>query len=138
MIKSCLKLKENIDVSQFPKSDAFFKHQSFDYKPKQSNVLTADKVTKFMANAPDKEWLLNKVIIVFKVFGACRRDNLSNLRIDDVKDNGSCYKVFLKDGETHYTKEALPSLMYVRVGCIFSPCILICIYINMRPLNITN
>lgn len=134
MIRSCLSVKENIDVSQFPKSVAFLKRQSVGYKPKKSNVLTADEVSTFIVNAHDKEWLLNKIVLVFGIFGACRRDDLLNLKVDDVKDNGSFFTVFLREGKTHSTR----SFTITDEGCTFNPCTLIRKYMNMRPPNMTS
>jgi len=37
-----------------------------------------------MLEAPNKLWLLNKVIDCIGIYGACRTDGLINLIIDDV------------------------------------------------------
>ena len=60
-----------------------------------SKVLTADQVAKFILEAPDKKWLLTKVIFVFDIFGACQRDDLIHLTSDDEEDNGHFLAVFL-------------------------------------------
>lgn len=70
MIKSCLAVKENVDVSRLPKTTAYLKRQSVGYTPKKSKVLTADQVAKFILEAPDEKWLLTKVILIFGIFGA--------------------------------------------------------------------
>ena len=44
MIKSCLKLKENVDISNFDKTLAFLKRQSVGYQPTKAKVFTADEI----------------------------------------------------------------------------------------------
>lgn len=65
MLKSCLAVKENVNVNNLPKTTAFLKRESIGYTPKKSKVLTADKVAKF---PPDKNWLFSKVILIFGVY----------------------------------------------------------------------
>lgn len=52
MIKSYLKIKEDIDVSKFPKTLAFLKHQSVGYELKIFKVFTTDDITN-MVNASE-------------------------------------------------------------------------------------
>ncbi|KAK4884976.1 hypothetical protein RN001_001247 [Aquatica leii] len=42
MIKSCLSIKENVDISKFPQTIAFLKRQGVGYVPKKAKVLTAE------------------------------------------------------------------------------------------------
>lgn len=94
MIKSGLKLKENVDVSKFNKSLAFLKRQSVGYQPTKAKVFTEDEIQRFMVNAPDNEWLLSKVILTLGIYGACRNHDLINLKVEDITDNGSFLSCF--------------------------------------------
>jgi integrase len=132
MIKSCLKLKQDIDASNFPKSIAFLKRQSVGYQPKKSSVLTANEVSEFMTKAPDNEWLLTKVALTLGVYGACRRDDLVNLNVNNVKDNGTYITIFLKDGKTHSNR----TFTVTDEDCPFKPCQIIRKYMSLRPPNI--
>lgn len=131
MLKSCLAVKENVNVSNLPKSIAFLKRQSVGYTPKKSKVLTADQVAKFILEAPDEKWLLTKIILIFGIFGACRRDDLIRLTLEDVEDNGRFLVVFLRDGKTHKSR----SFTITKEGCPFDPCSFYRKYINLRPTN---
>lgn len=129
MLKSTLKVKHNVDASKFFKSLTFLKRQSVGYVPKKSNVLSAHEVTQFLMDAPNDKWLLAKVILIFGIFGACRRDDLISLTVDCVKDNGPYFLVFLKDGKTHRNR----SFTITDDGCIFKPSNLIRKYMALRP-----
>lgn len=68
MIKAVILVKENVDISRFPKLLAFLKRNSEGYKPKKSKVFTKSEINKFMLEAPDKDYLLMKVIILTLIF----------------------------------------------------------------------
>ena len=70
-----------------------------------------------------------QVLLVFGVFGACQRDDLIRLTVDDVEDNGRFLVVFLRDGENHKSR----SFTITDEGCPFQPCCFYRIYINLRP-----
>ncbi|XP_039280998.1 uncharacterized protein LOC120350644 [Nilaparvata lugens] len=129
MIKSCLNVKHNIDPKSFTRCTTFLKKFNVNYEPKKSNVLTGNEVVKFMKEAPDSEWLLTKAIMALGIFGACRRDDLLQLNVDDIKDNGSFIVVFLEEGKTHSKR----SFTITDEDCPFSPCELIRKYISLRP-----
>lgn len=134
MIKSCLAVKENVDVSRLPKTTAYLKRQSVGYTPKKSKVLTADQVAKFILEAPDEKWLLTKIILIFGIFGACRRDDLTRLTLEDVEDNGRFLVVFLRDGKNHKSR----SFTITKEKCPFDPCSFYRKYINLRPANMNS
>ncbi|KAJ8914374.1 hypothetical protein NQ315_017464 [Exocentrus adspersus] len=76
MLKTMLNVKRNIDVSKFYKLSAFLKRKSEGYKPKKAKVLTLDQIDKFLLEAPDKDFLMIKVALIFGVAGACRGKEL--------------------------------------------------------------
>ncbi|KAJ8909403.1 hypothetical protein NQ315_004528 [Exocentrus adspersus] len=86
MLKTMLNVKRNIDVSKFYKLSAFLKRKSEGYKPKKAKVLTLDQIDKFLLEAPDKDFLMVKVALIFGVAGACRGKELHQLTISDVTD----------------------------------------------------
>lgn len=129
MFKSTIKVKQNLDISKFSKTIAFLKKQSIDFQPKRASVFTTDQVAKFMVTAPDNEWLLTKVILTFGIFGACIRDDLIHLNIDDVNDCGNFFIVFLRDGKTHTNR----SFTITDDECPYQPCKLVRKYLSLRP-----
>jgi hypothetical protein len=80
----------------------FFKKKSVGYQAKKSKVLTRDQINLFLEKASDENYLLWKVNIKFfydKLYnmpffrsfesflsGAMRRDELTKMSIDDIKD----------------------------------------------------
>lgn len=65
MLKSCLNIKHNVNISKYSKLLAFIKRTTEHHNPKKSAVLEEDHIAKFMAEAPDSEYLLLKVRIIY-------------------------------------------------------------------------
>lgn len=63
MIKACMGIYDNVDISRFPKLIAFLKRNSDGYLPKKSKVLTRENVETYLAEADDNEHLMIKVKI---------------------------------------------------------------------------
>ncbi|KAL0851950.1 hypothetical protein ABMA28_000232 [Loxostege sticticalis] len=88
MIKSMLKIRNNVDISEYPKLNAFLKRQSDGFTSKKSKILTSDEVEKFLNEAPDDRYLATKVALIFGVVGACRREELANITLKDIEAHG--------------------------------------------------
>lgn len=104
MLKTMLKLKKNIDISRYFKVIAFLKKKMVGFRPKKSKILSPDDVEKFLSNAPDNIYLLHKVATIFGIAGACRREELTNLLIENVKEESSMILVKIPDNKTHTSR----------------------------------
>lgn len=60
MLRSVLNVRENIDI-KFPKLVAFLKRQSTGYVSKKSLTLERDEISRFLVEAPDRDYLHMKV-----------------------------------------------------------------------------
>lgn len=61
MLKSVFNIRENIDISKFPKLLAFLKRRNEGFKPKKSKILTSEQVDQFLREAADDQYLMVKV-----------------------------------------------------------------------------
>lgn len=61
MLKSCMIVYDNIDISKYAKLMAFLKRNSDGYKAKKSKILTRDQIDSFLSQANDDEYLMIKV-----------------------------------------------------------------------------
>ncbi|KAJ3655878.1 hypothetical protein Zmor_014987 [Zophobas morio] len=84
MLKQTLKLKENVDISKYYKVIAFLKRKNDSYTPKKAAVFEKHQITKFILEAPDEIFLSSKVILIIEIAGACRTDELCNMKMTDV------------------------------------------------------
>lgn len=66
MLKTMLKLRNNIDISSYTKCILFLKFQSSGYQCQKSLTLTSEQINKFLSEAPDWEYLFTKVSMPFK------------------------------------------------------------------------
>ncbi|KAK4880253.1 hypothetical protein RN001_008399 [Aquatica leii] len=85
MLKSCLSVYDNIDISKYSKVIALIKRESSKHKPKKSKVLTDNEINKFISEAPDSFFLLIKAALIMGISGACRREELCKMSIDDIE-----------------------------------------------------
>ncbi|KAJ3616980.1 hypothetical protein MTP99_013156 [Tenebrio molitor] len=86
MLKAMLNVKENIDVRKVPTNVPYLKNKSVGYRGKKSKILTQEDISKFIEEAADEKNLLKKVVLILGVSGACRREELVKLTIDDIED----------------------------------------------------
>jgi hypothetical protein len=61
MLKSCIMLNKNIDISKYAKLITYIKRQTEHHKPKKSEILDEENITAFLARAPNDNFLLMKV-----------------------------------------------------------------------------
>ncbi|KAJ8909781.1 hypothetical protein NQ315_011195 [Exocentrus adspersus] len=60
-----------------------------------------EEITKFLLEAPDDKFLVHKVGMIFGVAGACRREELYNLKIEDIEESDRIMIVKLPQTKTH-------------------------------------
>ncbi|XP_065164665.1 modifier of mdg4-like isoform X1 [Atheta coriaria] len=97
MLKCMLKIKENIDIGQFHKVQAFLKQNSKGYAPKQTKTLNDTECQQFLKEAPDSNYLMMKVALIMALHGACTRRELTNMALEDIKIMADCLLVTIPD-----------------------------------------
>lgn len=72
---------------------AFMKNHNINYVPKKSKVLSVEECRKFIVEA-SSDFLLCKVVLIFGLYGACRRDELPKLTLPTIRNTSwsSCKK----------------------------------------------
>ncbi|KAJ8979835.1 hypothetical protein NQ317_009594 [Molorchus minor] len=60
MLKTMINIKNNIDISSYPKLCSFLKLKSTGYKTKKSKILTPEQIKHFLLKAPNREYLFTK------------------------------------------------------------------------------
>lgn len=61
MLKSTLRINDNIDISSYAALIKFLKEKNAGYKPVRATTFTEELMDKFMNKAPDEQWLDVKV-----------------------------------------------------------------------------
>lgn len=105
------------------------KTQNVNYMPKTSKSLSVEQCRQFILESTD-EYLLYKVIIIFGLYGACRRSELLKLTIDDIEDHEKYVLIHLQD-----TKR---SFIIPDSSLSFNPYAIYKRYAKLRPRNIEN
>lgn len=61
MLKTTLKINENLDIAKYLKLTAFLKRKSDGFQAKKSKILSSENVEKFLSEAPEEIYLATKV-----------------------------------------------------------------------------
>lgn len=131
MLRSTIHLYKKIDISKYGKLTSFLKSKSQGYKPKKSKTLERPEIEKFLNEAPDDEYLLMKVALIMGISGACRCDELVNLKIENIQDKGKYFHVVLPDTKTKKSR----SFTILEEGFPVNPINLCKKYMSLRPKN---
>ncbi|KAJ3657858.1 hypothetical protein Zmor_009634 [Zophobas morio] len=105
MLKSCINLKHNIDISKYPKLIAMLKRKTEHHNPKKSQVLNEEHILKFLSAAPNRDYLLMKALLVIGISGACRRGELCKMLVDDVVFKDDIVMVCIPETKTYVKRE---------------------------------
>ncbi|KAK5637852.1 hypothetical protein RI129_000150 [Pyrocoelia pectoralis] len=99
MLKSTLAVKDNIDISKFRKLRTFLKKQNVGYKAKKSKIFSRDQLNRFLRDAPNHAYLMWKVCLLIGIAGACGRDELRQISIEDIADKDDLLVITIPDSK---------------------------------------
>lgn len=105
MIKASLQIKNNVDISKYYKLIAFLKRKSVGYRPKKSKIFTSEQINTFLNEAPDTKYLMIKVASIFGLFGACRREELCKLKLDDIEKSENSLLIHILKTKTNINEK---------------------------------
>ncbi|XP_063370647.1 uncharacterized protein LOC134658972 [Cydia amplana] len=100
-LKSCLMFYNQIDISKYKKLTEFLKRKSNGFEAKKAKIFTKDQLEKFIIEASDQFFLHIKVAVIFGIMGACRRQELYNLKAKDVIDSHNTLTVRIVNCNTN-------------------------------------
>ncbi|XP_069670903.1 uncharacterized protein [Periplaneta americana] len=104
MLKTMINLKYGINIGQFSILVNFLKKKNVGQMPKKSKVFDREDMIRFLMEAPDDTYLMMKVVMIMGIAGACRRDEITNLTIDDIEDRGSVVVVNIPNTKTKISR----------------------------------
>lgn len=100
MLKATLIAHKNVDISKFKKVLDLLKGKTDNCVPKKTLILTREHIDTFISKAPDERFLMIKVALIIGVSGACRREELCALTIDNIEDTDSSLIVTIQEPTT--------------------------------------
>ncbi|XP_014216391.1 uncharacterized protein LOC106645125 isoform X2 [Copidosoma floridanum] len=89
MLKTMLNINKNIDIDKYSNLKAFLKEKHKGYKAKRAAVFSSRDLNRFLTTAPDSIFISEKVALIIGVTGACRREELRGLKIDNLRFENS-------------------------------------------------
>ncbi|KAJ8914288.1 hypothetical protein NQ315_011023, partial [Exocentrus adspersus] len=70
------------------------------FKSKKSKILTSKNINDFLEHAPDDKYLFMKVALIIGISGACRKQELRNIKPSDIQDTGKNLIINIRDSKT--------------------------------------
>ncbi|KAJ8915592.1 hypothetical protein NQ315_012477 [Exocentrus adspersus] len=114
-----LRINKGVDIKLFAKVHAFMKAISKNDVAKKAYVFNEEDLRKFFIDAPDITYLFLKVVAICGIFGSCRRCELCDLRLHDIKEEGSVLIITIRPSKTvkarRFTVADSEAISYVRL-----------------------
>lgn len=95
MLRTTTLLKTGTNIAIYHVLQLFLKSKSKGYEKKKARTLKPEDIDRFMTEAPEKEYYVHKVALIFGITGATRTDELKKLSITDIEEQGSVLLVNL-------------------------------------------
>ena len=70
MLRACLNIYKDLDITKFMRLRGFLKRQSEGYQPKKSKILEASQIDRFLNEANDLSYLATKVGLIYELANA--------------------------------------------------------------------
>ncbi|XP_031350487.1 uncharacterized protein LOC116176152 [Photinus pyralis] len=86
MLRTTLNLHDGVEIDKYPKLRTFLKRKSDGHLKKKSKIFSPEEINAFFNNAPDEVYLATKVALIMGLMGACRACELSDMKVEDIKD----------------------------------------------------
>ncbi|KAJ8910564.1 hypothetical protein NQ315_008949 [Exocentrus adspersus] len=74
--------------------------KSDSFKSKKSKILTSKNINDFLEHAADDKYLFMKVALIIGISGACRKQELRNIKPSDIQDTGKNLIINIRDSKT--------------------------------------
>ncbi|KAJ8979478.1 hypothetical protein NQ317_000354, partial [Molorchus minor] len=74
------------------------------YRQKKSKIFIRQNIDKFIAEAPDDKYLMFKVVAAMGILGACRREELCQMNLNNIEDLGNTLVVNIPDSKTRVSR----------------------------------
>lgn len=101
-LQSMLRVNKGVDIKSFVKVRAFMTAISKNDVAKKAYVFKEDDLRKFFIDAPDITYLFLKVAAIGDIFGYCRRCELCDLRLHDIKEEGSVLLITIRPSKSTF------------------------------------
>lgn len=133
MLKTTLKVHRNIDIANYGKLISFLKSKFRIHRPKKAKILEQEHIKQFLQEAPEDKYLMMKVGLIMGIAGACRCNELTYLKVGDVKDKGAYLLITIPDTKTYVSR----CFAVMEDGFCVNAVDICRRYMLLRPVNVT-
>lgn len=89
-----------MDISTFTKSQLYLKGLNSNYKTQQAQIFEVDEIKKFLSNAPDAQFIEEKLVLLFALYECLRCNEIKNLCFKDIELNDDKLKITIRKSKS--------------------------------------
>ncbi|CAG5109262.1 Protein of unknown function [Cotesia congregata] len=104
MLRTMISINQSIEIRNYSRLKTLIKNNAKSHRQKKSKVFSWNEIKKFIDEAPDNGYLIEKVVVIFGITGAMRGGEFPELRVQDVEDTGSQLIVTILKTKTDYPR----------------------------------
>lgn len=123
-LRGTLEVYHSVKLETYAKLRAFLKNRGAGYKAKKAKKFTFEEINGFIKYASDETYLATKVAAIMGVVGACRCNELKEMKITDLRDLNSAMLVNVPN------RKALGVQNFILTGDFYEK---VKKYISLRP-----
>lgn len=83
-LKKMIRVNDGVDISKWPMITEVLKQKSATHKKKKAKVFQREEIAKFLKEAPDEEFLEDKLALLLGLHGGLRTEEFLILNIEDI------------------------------------------------------
>ncbi|KAJ8912535.1 hypothetical protein NQ315_014479 [Exocentrus adspersus] len=104
-----LNINEGVNIEDYTKLRSFLKRRSEGFRrgfrPKKAYTFSSEEINKFLIEACDEKYLAMKVTMIMGIMGACRANEMYDMKTEDIKDLGSAFLVNVPNTKTKVSRK---------------------------------
>ncbi|XP_039750849.1 uncharacterized protein LOC120627070 [Pararge aegeria] len=86
MLKATVKARDGVDIKNYSILVNYIKKLSLGFTKTKVKTLSVEQIQKFLREAPDLQYLVTKVVLIFIITGRCRTLDLTEITTKDIED----------------------------------------------------
>ena len=99
-LKKMIRVNDGIDISRWPLLTDVLKTKSTTHKKKKAHVFKREEIDRFLKDAPDDQFLEDKLALLLGLHGGLRTEEFLILMIEDIETRQDYLKVTVRQRKT--------------------------------------
>jgi len=99
-LKKMIRINDGLDISRWPMLTDVLKTKSATHQKKKAKVFTREEIDRFLKDAPNDQFLEDKLALLLGLHGGLRTEEFLKLAIEDIEKRQDYLKVTVRERKT--------------------------------------